>query len=230
MERSFGAREYRVAGEILHVLALRVWLARNDILKISLADAVAQGRQYIDDLYAAGQLEGTPPAHGDDLRFGSSQGLGFFDRETPEFGELYAYFRARQDQALLDTLPSVGNELLETLRSSPEDFVARVTSSEHGLARVPVLAALKVADFANAFLPLHPSQHRNVLIGLKERYAHARLANELAEERPWLLALRSDLLVEAGKLSPIGKHRLQEQIRWSLDKVLGLEDSEVGGN
>ena len=221
MERAFHLREYGEAGEVLHVLAIRNWLARNGIIGVSLAQALEQGYQYIDDIYFAGRLRGRDPVPMDDLRYGSWGGLGFFDRETQEFGELYTHLRNRQDQATLDQLPAIGSELVDLLRTAPDEFVERITSEEHRLVRVPVLASVEVGKFVDAFLPLHPSKHRAVLLGLKERYTHARIVNELAKEQPWLESLRSALKSAANNLSTIGKHRLSEQVRWSLDQVLG---------
>ena len=75
VESQFERREFVVGGEILHVLGLRLFLADQGILKLTRADVLAAGKQYIDALYSAKKLPG-PPGDSSELRFQGWGGLG----------------------------------------------------------------------------------------------------------------------------------------------------------
>ncbi len=57
MESQFRQRVFTKNGEILHVLGLHLFLSDRRILPGSRADVIAQGKKYIDDVYAAKTLE-----------------------------------------------------------------------------------------------------------------------------------------------------------------------------
>ena len=82
MEEQFKKREFVIHGEILHVLGLRLFLADQGILKLARADVAAEGKQYIDDLYAAKILQAPSFDDSSEIRFQGWGGLGICEHET----------------------------------------------------------------------------------------------------------------------------------------------------
>jgi hypothetical protein len=95
VEADFKARSYEETGEVLHVLGLRLWLSEINVLNRSLDDVVAEGKQYIDDLYDAGKLAKAdePPR---ELRMTGWYGLGIMNKETQEFQVLVDHFKSQR--------------------------------------------------------------------------------------------------------------------------------------
>jgi hypothetical protein len=227
MERAYAAREYARTGEILHIFGLRLWLSEIGVLPTTRADVVVGGRRYIDDLYAAKRIEPIPTSGGAcDIRHSGYGGLQIREHETEEYRELYAYLHEKRRAAEIDHHPEQASELLATMVADPDLFwrrVGLVQGEENSFYSVPVLATLDPDAFATAFLDHHPASQRTVLNALKSRYEHGHLDRELAAERPWAIAVRSKLLQATGGMSPIGRHRMQKLLEWTLDEVLGSE-------
>lgn len=225
MERAYAAREFARTGEILHVFGLRLWLSDIDVLPVTRAELVADGRQYIDDLYAAKRIEPIPAPGSDfDVRHSGYDGLGIREHETEEYRQLYAYLREKRRVAEVDRHPEQAGELLATMAADPDLFLRQVifiNSEQNLLYNVPVLAAIDPDDFATAFLKHHPARQHTVLSALESRYEQGHLDRKLAVERPWAVAVRAKLLQAAGGMSPIGRHRVQKMLEWTLDEVLG---------
>ncbi|WP_299232409.1 P-loop NTPase fold protein [uncultured Halomonas sp.] len=233
MERAFGNREYEALGEILHVLGLRLWLAKIGVIPSTLQDVIEQGKRYINDLYSEGRLQPLSPdedAH--DLRSSGHGGLGIHENESAEYKELFTYLQDKREKAASDRYPALAEEVLEEMSTSPELFFHRVNlinGEKSELYNVPVLAALDPRKFVAALLDLHPAQQRNVLIALKTRYERRTLDRELATERSWASDVRRLLLEASEAMSPISSYRIRRCVMHSLDDVLGIEAQDQEG-
>lgn len=226
MERAFDAREYTISGEILHVFGLRLWMSKIGAIPKSLEEVVAEGRAYIDDLYASGRLE-LPSAHDDfsDMRFSGYGGLGIHENSTPEYRALYIYLRDKRQVAAVDRYPLIADELLADMEADPDLFLHRICLTNDGANEfysMPVLASLDPNRFATVLLEQHPARQRTVLIALKARYEHGKLDRELREEQSWATDVRNRLYAEAEGLPPISKYRVRQNLHYTLDEVLGL--------
>jgi hypothetical protein len=224
MEEQFAAREFSVPGEILHVLGLRLLLFRIEVLRKSKAEVISEGKSYIDDLYAKKRL---PPLLTDDIfsevRFGGFAGLGMFERDTPEFQELFSYLQQKQRQAAEDTYPERGLSLLSEMKADPHLFFRRIcvtNSADNLYYRIPILASIDPTAFVSSILECHPADQRTIMMALRSRYEHGGLQRELAPEKAWLSAVRDKLIENAAGLPPIGKYRLMEAIRAFINPVV----------
>ncbi|MBR1179874.1 hypothetical protein JQ617_38310 [Bradyrhizobium sp. KB893862 SZCCT0404] len=83
----------------------------------------------------------------------------------------------------------------------------------------PVLAKIDVNEFVAAYLALHPNDQRVVMLALKGRYEGGQLEGELEDEKPWITAVRRELVARMPGLSAISKYRLQKQIEWYLKAI-----------
>lgn len=233
MMREFAARSYDVTGEMLHVFGQVLKLAKLGAIGWSLPQAVAECRAYVDDLRQAGKLEPPKLAVLDEVRHGSFAGLGFSGRETPEFGEIWAYLSDQRTAGQRDRFAEQATELLSLMRQDATEFVKRIASGGdtlEPLARLPILATLDPVTFAKALAELGPLQLREVMVGLSARYDLGTLKRELKDEMSWILAVRSALLQQAATAPIWTRQRIEESVLWALDDRLELEAPDDGGD
>jgi hypothetical protein len=184
MEEQFIAREFSTPGEILHVFGLRLFLSRIELLGRSLAEVTAEGKSYIDDLYAMKRLEPSPLNDFSEVRFGGYDGLGIHEQGTPEYKELFAYLQQKQKQVSEDGFPEKALALLSEMETDPHLFFRRVCVTNDGdnvYYRVPVLASIDPDVFVFSILKSHPAHQRTIMMALHSRYEHGRLQNELVQ-------------------------------------------------
>ncbi|WP_419828051.1 P-loop NTPase fold protein [Sphingomonas sp.] len=228
----FAARAFDVTGEVLHVFGQVLKLAGLGAIGWSLPRAVAECRAYVDDLRQQGRLEPPKLAVLDDVRHGSFAGLGFSGRETPEFGEVWAYFNDQRAAGQRDRFADQATELLLIMRGDATEFVRRIANAgdaSEPLVRLPVLATVDPVAFAEDLAALKPLKLREVMVGLSARYDLGMLDRELKEEKPWILAVRSALLERAAAAPIWTRQRIEESVRWALDDRLGVPTPNEGG-
>jgi len=236
MQRAYAAREYTVTGEVLHVFGLRLWLSKIGAIPENREQVLADGRAYVDHLYACGVLEPVDP-HGGylDMAFDGYGGLGIHEAESVEYRQLRDYLNEKRRTTEADRRPAIAEELLVNMRDDPSLFLRRVCLTNHEDNKfydIPVLASLNPARFVAVFLGLHPRGQRNAMIALKARYEHGRVNHDLLDERPWAIEVRNQLQAASEAMLPIPKDRLRRLLAHALDGVLGIagQDSVAGGD
>ena len=222
MEEAFQQRGYTKSGEILHVLGLHLFLADQGILPLSKADVVAQGKQYIDDVYAAKRIEIPPSRDTSEVRFQGWGGLGICEQETAEYKTLFQYLISTIERSVEDAYPDIAKTLLSDMTSDVDSFYRQVSLSHADASdyiRAPVLAKLPVDDFVDTFFTIYPSAQRVVMVALKGRYEYGRLGQDLKEEKPWIVAVHKAFLDRLPGLSGISQYRLKKSLEWYLPTV-----------
>lgn len=227
MERQFAAREFLVPGEILHVFGLRLFLSRIGLLRRSPEAVVAEGKQYIEDLYATGRLKPLPNLDSSDVRMNGHGGLGIFENQMPEYQALFAYLDAKRRRATADEYPQDGMNLLDEMASDPKLYFRRLcltNSDDNWYSRVPILAYIDPNRFVAVLLQQHPAHQRVIMSAFRSRYEHGGLQGDLAAERTWLIAVRDMLIKRSFTMPAIGRFRLQENVMANIDPALGIEE------
>ncbi|WP_128929074.1 P-loop NTPase fold protein [Bradyrhizobium guangxiense] len=229
MEEQFKQRAFTRGGEILHVLGLRLFLADQSILQVSRADVVAQGKQYIDDIYQAKKLDIEPSDDARELRFQGWGGLGICEHDTPDYKVLFAHLASTMQRSVEDSYPEKARELLSAMTSDVDSFYRQVSLSHADAShyvRAPVLAKMPVDEFVNALLALHPSAQRLAMMALKSRYEYGSLDQTLQEERPWIIAVHDALGERLPQLSAISRRRFGMLLDWYMQIIKPEPDSE----
>ncbi len=235
MERAYAAREYLITGEVMHVLGLRLWLSAIGAINESREQVVADGKAYVDDLYARGQLECLDRHQGYfDMAFDAYGGLGIHEAQSAEYRQLRDYLNEKRRAVELARRPAIAEELLANMRDDPSLFLRRVCLTNHEdneFYDIPVMASLDPARFVTVFLGLSPRDQRNSMVALKSRYEHGRIDRDLLDERPWAMKVRNQILAASEAMSPISKDRLRGLLVHALDGVLGVAgQDEVEGD
>lgn len=188
--------EYRKHGEILHVFGILIEFADFRVLNATVDDALKNGKQYVDELLARGELEREVGEFGRTDGFRSYEHLGFSGRDRPQFQELANHLRARAYEASVSDAERNIPQLLDLMESAPDDFVRRlcpVPTNFGTLCRIPILAKIAVAEFAGRILSLPPHIMIEVASVFSNRYQFSNSADELSTERAWLTDLRHAL-------------------------------------
>jgi hypothetical protein len=207
-------------------MGLRLWCARIGQLTRSEADVVAEGKAYIDDLFACkrlltGYTEDTFPRP-----ISGAYGLRYFEADTPAFKELVAYYLARCKEAITATWPDQLVTLLDMMSTDTDTFFAQICRTNDDRANtyayVPIFSVADANDFVRRVLACHPTQQRGILTALGDRYQANRLASELATERSWLLNVRDALLIYADDSTtpPIRRFAIRNEVEHSLTPLL----------
>jgi hypothetical protein len=82
------------------------------------------------------------------------------------------------------------------------------------------LKALDPRLFVKAVLSLRIDSQREVLEGLKSRYEHGGLTNDLKSEKAWLTSLRDAFLEKAKAASPFTRHVISTFVHNSIARFL----------
>lgn len=229
LERQFEAREVTVVGELLHIFALRLWLAENGILKKNLAEVRAECESYIDELYTQKRLPPLPIGmHRDEFASGGYGGLGFHCSQSAEFRYLFDKVALSRLRAKQDKYSFLGITLLEELKSNSDLFYRRVcitNSSDNIYVNEPILASIDINDFVGVLISLHPSDQGTVFRALEARYTQNNLCH-LTAERPWLLSLHDALNTASAQLPSLSQFRIQRLTKWHL--IPSIEATEGG--
>ncbi len=218
----FEQREYTKPGEILHVFGLLIRHADIGDIGMSRQDVVTQCQQYVDDLYKQGRL-GPPSDDGKPrLRETGYGGLQIASSDTPEYRRLFSYLEQVQAKVASDRYPAISQELLETLRDAPAEFVSEIApgSGQYSkYSKIPILSYINPKDFVSIWLCIHPGLQRQVLDALTTRYEHHKLNDDLSGELGWANSVYAEIISSVQAMSPHGRYRTRIFLEYSLDRV-----------
>ena len=220
LEKQFRSRAFIIAGEALHVFGIRLWLANIGVLKKSRSDVVSECKKYIDDLYAQGKLEPMVRGEVDEFRSSGYDGLGIHEHDTDDYQDVCRHLKAKRVQADQDRYPVQAADLMKEMEADPELFFRRLNltnSPDNIFYDIPILVAINPDEFVSTVLRQHPVAQRTILMSFKGRYEFDALNRKLADERPWLKAVRSKILSAAESMPPMAKYRISQYVLWNLD-------------
>lgn len=221
VEREFKGDPKWEAGEIIHVLGLRLRFSRIEAIQLSIADVVREGREFIDKLANAGTL----PLLDDETTglIGGWGGLGFSERETPEFRELVQYYYSNQNILKEAKRPGEANQLLSFMKTDQKLFYRMVCLNNVQTSLyydIPILKNIDPTEFVETFVSLNGLGQVDVSSALKDRYSHGRLEGELSDERQWLSSVVDELKARVDKMRPGSRDRVAGLLRRDLEPVL----------
>lgn len=219
----FVERRYDDTGEMLHVFGQMLWLADLGESGWDRAQTFEQCRRYVDDLRQEERLEAPFRSPLEASRHASHAGLGFSQKETPEFRELWRYVEEQRESAALARYPRETERLMDLMTTDVSEFAAEIAHGRGGsapLAYVPVFQSVDAATFAARLASLDPLTYREALLGLSARWDMGTLATQLADERPWATALLTALNAIAETADAFAADRIRGVARWTIGRRL----------
>lgn len=224
MERQFREREILEIGLILHVVGLRLWISDVGILNLTREEVIEEAKIYIDDLYSRKLLQYNLKFNSDDdFFFQGYGGLGIHQLETTELRNFIEYLKYKKTQAAEDSYPERAEQLLNEMESDTELFYRRIcwTNDEENIyATIPLLAVIPPKTFVERAINLKGDNRRKVIAALNARYVHGSLLQQLAAEKDWLDAVRTEFYLALELLTPIGRWGISGALRYYLDPLV----------
>jgi hypothetical protein len=223
VESQFNGRSFQNSEELLHIFGLRLFFSEIGVIAAAKDTVVKQCIDCLDDLAKQNKIE----------EFDTSKiwraggvyclGHGVTQSETPEFQTIYDAFERKVSEAKAAHLPRRAKELFSKLKDDPVGWARQlmlnnVSSSE--FYNVPILAVIKPADFVDVVLALEPAAQSTAFSTLRGRYELGLLAKELADEKPWLESVRSELTIRMPALAPMSRFRLTNLAKRNVDPFL----------
>lgn len=198
MQSQFDERTVTNVGEFLHIAALRIMMAEQNVSGRSMEDEVTLCLEYIDDLLKMGKL----PAKSIqripfDRIYESHDGFGYWVSAIakPYFRTICDHLDEARDKALQASYPDIAAEILRLLAEAQASIFTTISITNSGdgaLANIPILAHIPVKSFVDAWLSGPRNGWRNVTMALENRYDFGQLERSLSGERTWLVDLKEE--------------------------------------
>ncbi|MDF0378524.1 P-loop NTPase fold protein [Methylophilus sp. YYY-1] len=186
----------------LHIFGNLLFLSECKIYPKSRAQILKLGKKYIDHLKKNNLLA----IQADNLKSHfaqeSSHNLGYQERDSAEFKEIYEYLIEKINQAVLDDYPQVANYLLDLMSSDNFKFCQHLqlnNDKDNLYYKIPILIYIDPRRFANKFISLSQRNKWNIESLLKNRYGFVDFNQELKDEADWLVKVARIFTTEANK-------------------------------
>ena len=199
MEQQFASRTVTEVGEMLHIFALRMMMAKRGMLTRTVEEVTEESKSYVNDLLREGRLPTSDEEELDDsIRMSGSGGAGFWIEDSYQnlFDSVVTHLRAQRNIALERTYPDVADQLLEMLATEPREFAGAISYLPGGtrqFAGLPVMKTIPVGKFIEAWLNA-PNQREAwywTRRGFEQRYENPQ--GPLVSEAEWVRAVLAEM-------------------------------------
>lgn len=216
VKEQFRDKKYKELGEIKHVTGLFLELIDQGLLNITKDEVFEIAKGNIDNLIIMGK---EIPCYDYSKFYDDIQafGLSFRNEDDIEFVKLLEYITEVSKKQVVDSLPQLGNELLEDIKNDHASFHKKIyyTGSVTVYQREPVLTYIAPNEFITAFLEIESNTRKNIALIISSRYKKVHILEILLPELDWLRKVVGLLENEAesrkGKVSEV-------QIRSLIDE------------
>lgn len=234
IENQCDCRKYADLGIVKHIFGLLLTLSDAKIYEKSKAEILSDFKQYILDLKRDNRLE---PSYqllpwNTMIEYEEAySGLGFQGKDFDEFREFCRYIREVQQSNVVDRLPSLAKELLDSLKQDIWEFYKMIDpsfirSAQEGTQisfhSVPILRYIDENDFVNSVLEMQDRTQYFLFEALLERYKDG-FDERLISELSWLVKIDKMLVEEAEKrLGKLSGYRLKYWRDNYLQKIINI--------
>lgn len=187
VKKQFFNRKYQELGEIKHVTGLFLELIDKGLLNITKEEVFDIAKDNIDNLILSGK---EIPFYDyvnfyDDIQ---TFGLGFRNKNDIKFVNLLEYITEMSKKQVDDSLPQLGKELLEDIKSKGDNFHKKIyyTGSVTIYQEKPILRYIVPNEFVMAFIGIKPNARRNIALIISSRYKKIHILEILLPELNWL--------------------------------------------
>lgn len=205
VESEYANRKFDEFGVIKHITGLFLKLSEIGLYSKSKEEILNESKLYIEHL-----RKNNPRTLIDFSKtkyiFNSYAGLGFHGIDIIEFQKFRSHIDEVRKLAIVENMPSAGQELLNTMQSNVREFCNMIylsNSQERNASgcyyQFPIFRSIKEEDFINTFLAMNNEQREMVFYALSQRYKYDSSNEELLEEVDWLKSVQRLLLEEASR-------------------------------
>lgn len=229
MEKQFSDRSVTNSGEMLHIFALKIMMAENDIDDKAIEIVAVECKTYIDDLLKSGNL---PPRELDwrwrDEFSGSYDGQAYWvsDIAKPHFKKLLDYLISTREKAFENQFPKILADFLTMIGSDSRQFYEAVSQSHADVENnnpyelIPILHQMPAEEFVDKWLGSPVGNWRYTALALDSRYSYGRIDNDLSAEKDWAVEVRKLLEKHADAAEGFRALRIRRMISKELKALL----------
>jgi hypothetical protein len=152
------------------------------------------------------------------------------ERDTAPFLEVAKHLAEMEQKAGEDQYPEKAKTLLTEMATNTDLFVRRLIISNNPdniYYDVPILLAVKPADFVAQVMALPPENRRTALIAFSQRYSFLDHTARLIPEVEWLAKVKDLLDREVAKLPAISKYGLTGTVNRYVAEPLAAAQAKV---
>jgi hypothetical protein len=220
LNEQFETRTVTETGEMLHVFALRMMMAKHGIIDGTVEKIAEENKKYIDALLSEGRLPPLDTSTFDqNFSMSISNGFGFWVEESYKelFSAVFKHLEANMRLALESTYPKIGEQLLTLLQKEPREFAGAISyihGGSHKLAALPVMNAVPLESFIKTWLnaPNRGETWNWTRIGFEQRYSDAMLSGPLSSEAKWIHAVLVEMRCRAKSETGFKRLRMERAI------------------
>ncbi|MBF4989374.1 P-loop NTPase fold protein [Methylophilus sp. 14] len=186
----------------LHIIGNLLFLSECKIYQKSRVEILKIGKKYIDHLKKNNLLAVQADNFKTYFAHESSHNLGYQERDSSEFKEIYEYLIAKTNQAVIDDYPQVASHLLDLMSSDNFKFCQHLqfnNDKDNLYYKIPILTYIDPRAFATKFITLSQRNKWNIESLLKNRYGFVDFNQELKDEADWLIKVARFFTTEANK-------------------------------
>lgn len=197
---------YNNIGEFLHASAIYIELTKAKIIENNLTDTINDIKSFINHAaprFPIKDLKSIINEHS--TVFIMYEGLGFTEKDTPEFREItdYLYEKMREVHEIWIN-EGAGRELIKYLEHSPAKFLRSLTLGNYvqSFDRLrnldqdiyldqPILHTIKIEDFVKTWSYVRQNKRHSVIQELQDRYQQNN--SHFIEEIKWWIEVTKEL-------------------------------------
>lgn len=224
VQTEFQEMKFDDIGIVKHLVGLFIWFADINVYSKTKTEVLTFSKQYIDHLKSKNCLIRTNTRFAKHLENESWGGLAFYGRDLDEFKEFLSYLNQKSDEAVLESYPDSGRELLGLMETDVDKFYRRLTLNNHEdniYYEIPILSYIKPDEFISVFMNISSNNKRTVFYALGSRYEFSNFNAKLYPELDWLNCVKEKLLEQKQSLNgTIAGYFLGGFIEEYLDKAI----------
>lgn len=216
-------------GVVKHLVGLFMWFADINIHNKTKDEVLTFSKKYIDHLKSKNCLIRTNTRFTKHLENESWGGLTFCGKDLDEFKEFLSYLNQKSNEAVLESYPDAGRDLLRLMETDIDKFYRRLALNNHEdniYYEIPILSHIKPDEFISVFMNISSDNKRTVCHALGGRYESNNFNAELSPELDWLNYVKEKLLEQKQSLNgTIAGYILGDFIKNCLDKAISNLDN-----
>lgn len=212
-------------GEILHSIAVRMFMAEKNVLPSSVRGEEEHGKKYIDDLLNLKKLPARTGGLDWDAPFARSyRGYTYYCEESykENFKSVLEHLSKRMTDAFYQKKEEHIHLILDHVTHDPERLFSNLVNNRSGktfFGNIAILNEIPTGEFVDAWLSSENANWRTIERALTERAKGAYRDPALEPERAWFVELTNELDRRSTSIERFAKIRIQEVIT-SLKQVV----------
>lgn len=218
LKSKFDKRQYTKPGEILHVFGIMLEMRILKLLSWSKSETLREFKRYVDDLYESGKISILHEDTHGPLRYGSAYGLGFTNREDPQFKSIWKYYAKISAKFQSEYQLAHLEELINDFENGGADFRDFISNHElqNSVSNVAILHKLDAEIFAKQILKMSAVDQYETFYALGNRYKSLGDSEIRVHEGKWLKKVVKHLKKLLNREKELTNIRVNKLISWNL--------------